>query len=68
MSNVAPLAGLTALQSLDLDGTQVSDVAPLTGLTALQNLFLTGTQVSNVASLAGLRRLTTHGVPKPART
>ena len=48
---------VTALQSLYLGGTQVSDVTPLAGLTALQRLDLRGTQVSDVAPLAGLRNL-----------
>ena len=34
VSDLAPLAGLTALQSLYLIRTQVSDIAPLAGLTA----------------------------------
>ncbi|HEY1935893.1 MAG TPA: pentapeptide repeat-containing protein [Acetobacteraceae bacterium] len=36
LSDVAPLAGLTALQSLDLMGTKVSDVTPLRTLPGLQ--------------------------------
>jgi Leucine-rich repeat (LRR) protein len=59
LNSLHPLAGLTALQSLDLDGTQVSDVAPLAGLTALQTLDLRDTQVSDVAPLAGLTALET---------
>ena len=51
------LAGLTALQSLDLSFTKVSDVAPLAGLAALQSLSLNGTQVSDVAPLASLAAL-----------
>ncbi len=57
LTDVAPLAGLIALQSLDLTDTQVSDVAPLAGLIALQNLSLGNTQVSDVAPLAGLTTL-----------
>jgi Leucine-rich repeat (LRR) protein len=57
LTDVAPLAGLMALQDLWLAGTQVSDVAPLAGLTALQNLRLNNTQVSDVAPLAGLTAL-----------
>ena len=38
MSDLAPLKGLTALQSLDCSNTQVSDLGPLKGLTALQSL------------------------------
>ncbi len=48
---------LTALQSLDLYDTQVSDLAPLAGLTALQILDLSSTQVSDLAPLAGLTTL-----------
>ena len=33
-----PLAGLSALQSLNCWGTQVSDLMPLAGLSALQSL------------------------------
>ena len=39
MSDLAPLEGLTALQSLDCRGTPVSDLAPLKGPTALQSLY-----------------------------
>ena len=43
VSDLAPLAGLNALQSLNLDGNpKVSDLAPLAGLTALQTLYLYG--------------------------
>ncbi len=59
---LTPLAGLTALRSLDLNDTQVSDVTPLAGLTALQTLWLTGTQVSDVTPLAGLTALQTLGL------
>ncbi|MEM9353430.1 MAG: leucine-rich repeat domain-containing protein [Planctomycetota bacterium] len=52
-----PLAWLTGLQKLDLDGTQVSDVSPLAGLAGLQTLELRGTQVSDVSPLAGLAGL-----------
>ncbi len=57
--DVRPLAGLTALQTLDLRGTRVSDVTPLAGLTALQTLNLWGTRVSDVRPLAGLTALQT---------
>ena len=40
VSSVEPLKGLTALQTLDLSGTQVSSIEPLKGLTALQTLDL----------------------------
>ena len=59
---MTPLAGLTALQTLNLAGTQVSDVTPLAGLTALQTLNLAGTQVSDVTPLAGLTALRIRGL------
>jgi Leucine-rich repeat (LRR) protein len=55
--DLAPLAGLTALQSLDLRGTKVADLAPLARLAALQSLDLRGTQVADLAPLAGLTAL-----------
>ena len=48
---------LTALESLDLWGTQVSDLTPLSGLTALKSLNLSGTQVSDLTPLSGLTAL-----------
>ncbi len=57
LKNLSPLAGLTNLQHLDLNNTQVSDVAALAGLTNLQRLDLNNTQVSDVAALAGLTNL-----------
>jgi Leucine-rich repeat (LRR) protein len=51
------LSGLTALQSLYLINTPVSDVSPLSGLTALQSLYLSGTRVSDVSPLSGLTAL-----------
>ena len=38
ISDLGPLAGLSALQSLNCSGTQVSDLGPLAGLSALQSL------------------------------
>jgi hypothetical protein len=57
LNDLTPLAGLTALQHLDLRATRVGDVSPLAGLTALQNLSLRGTRVSGVSPLAGLTAL-----------
>ena len=59
LKTLAPLAGLTALQSLSLEGTEVSDLAPLANLSALQGLYLQGTQVSDLKPLAGLSALQT---------
>jgi hypothetical protein len=57
LHDLAPLASLTDLRSLDLDRTEVSDVAPLAHLTALRDLSLIGTQVSDVDPLARLTAL-----------
>ncbi|MCA3438607.1 MAG: hypothetical protein INF48_14970, partial [Rhodobacter sp.] len=57
VSDLAPLAALTALQRLDLDQTAVSDLAPLAALTALQRLDLDQTAVSDLAPLAALTAL-----------
>jgi len=54
LSDVSPLSGLVALQSLYLGGTQVADVSPLSGLVALQSLDLRETQVADVSPLSGL--------------
>ena len=48
---------LTALESLDLSGTQTSDLTPLQGLRALKSLKLIGTLVSSLTPLRGLRTL-----------
>ena len=48
---------LTGLQSLELDGTRISDLAPLKGLTGLRQLGLHGTKVDDlrpIASFGGL--------------
>ena len=49
--------GCSALRSLDLSGTRISDVTPLAGLTALQYLDLTNTAVTDLAPLAALSEL-----------
>ncbi|WP_338849060.1 leucine-rich repeat domain-containing protein [Massilia sp. W12] len=57
ISDLTPLAALTALQELDCAHTQVSDLAPLAALTALQLLNCAATQVSDLAPLAALTAL-----------
>ncbi|MCZ6837517.1 MAG: hypothetical protein O7G85_17205, partial [Planctomycetota bacterium] len=54
---LAPLAGLTVLQWLNLGLTRVTELAPLAGLTALQWLNLGQTRVTELAPLAGLTAL-----------
>ena len=57
LSDLRPLAALTALQTLNLTRTQVGDVTPLATLTALQSLNLGSTTVSDVTPLATLTAL-----------
>src|SRR5664280_2064096 len=60
LTDLAPLAGLSALQSLKVSNTQVSDLAPLAGLSALQSLLLYGdSPVIDLTPLAGLSNLHT---------
>ncbi|HRK23786.1 MAG TPA: leucine-rich repeat domain-containing protein, partial [Beijerinckiaceae bacterium] len=40
ITDAAPLAGLTALTTLDLSNTQITDAAPLAGLPALQRIIV----------------------------
>ena len=54
------IANLTALQTLWLLDTMVSDLTPIANLTALRNLWLDGTAVSDltpIANLTALRKL-----------
>ena len=50
---------MSALETLDLNGTQVANVEPLKGLTALRELNLNSTQVANLEPLRGLTALET---------
>jgi internalin A len=54
LADLAPLKGLTSLQTLSCSHTQVSDLAPLKGLTSLQTLYCSSTQVSDLAPLKDL--------------
>ena len=54
--NIESLAGLehcTGLQTLKLQGNQITDVGPLAGLTNLQELSLWGNQIADVSPLTG---------------
>jgi hypothetical protein len=57
LGSLEPLAGLIALQRLNLSRTRVSDLSPLTGLTALEHLILRRTQVSDLSPVAELTAL-----------
>ena len=58
VSDLAPLAALTALQSLDCSHNYLSDLAPLAALTALQSLNCNGTPISDLQPLLALENLT----------
>ncbi len=53
-TDLVPLAGLTALQSLYVLNTKMKDIAPLAGLTALQYLNLSSTGIIDLSPLSGL--------------
>ena len=57
VSDLGPLADLTALETLSLWETQVSDLGPLVRLTRLKSLHLGETQVSDLGPLVRLTRL-----------
>jgi Leucine-rich repeat (LRR) protein len=51
---VKPLAALTALQYLHLDGNQIGDVGPLAALTNIQALDLRNNRITDVSPLSKL--------------
>jgi internalin A len=57
VSDLVPLSGLRALQSIRFFYTQVGDLAPLADLQALQSINCFNTQISDLAPLAGLKAL-----------
>ena len=58
ISDISPLAGLTALTELRLRHNEISDVSPLAGLTALTELWLDFNEISDVSPLADMTALT----------
>ncbi|NOT87605.1 MAG: TIR domain-containing protein [Lysobacter sp.] len=65
-SPLDPIAGLTALQSLNISGCHLlTDISPLAGLTALQSLNISEcyrlTDISPLADLASLQSLLLYG-------
>ena len=59
VSDLSPLADLTALQTLKLSGTAVRNLSSLAALTTLQTLWLNNTAVSDLSPLAPLTALQT---------
>ncbi len=57
-TDLAPLAALTKLEHLDLQGNQqLADLGPLAGSTTLRYLIVSGSAVSELAPLSGLKTL-----------
>ncbi|MFC1971453.1 leucine-rich repeat domain-containing protein [Chloroflexota bacterium] len=57
ISNLLPLADLTNLQALGLEGNNISNLSPLAGLTNLHDLRLAGNNISNLSPLSSLTDL-----------
>ena len=57
VSDLSPIAGLTALRHLILNHNLISDLSPLAGLTNLESLVLEFNDVSDLSPLAGLINL-----------
>jgi Leucine-rich repeat (LRR) protein len=57
LERIPSLQGLTALNTLGLNGTRVSDLTPLSALNGLIELRLGSTQVSDLTPLGGLNLL-----------
>jgi internalin A len=57
VADLAPLANLQSLQSLDFSVTQVADLAPLANILSLQFFDCSDTQVADLAPLANLQAL-----------
>ena len=58
ISDISPLADLTALPSLSLANNRISDISVLARMTSLTTLNLDSNSISNVSALAGLTKLT----------
>ena len=57
VTDITPVARLTNLQTLYLDGTDVTDLTPLARLTSMQVLWLRRTRVEDLSPLAELTNL-----------
>ena len=58
VSDLTPIANLSALRNLNLAGNQISDIRPLAGLINLQGLILWSNEIQDIAPLANLTNLT----------
>ena len=57
VSDLAPLARLTSLSSLNLENNRVSTLTPLAGLKSLGWLWLSGNEITDLTGLEGLSEL-----------
>ena len=57
ISDVSPLANLTQLEDLRLDGNPISDISPLADLTQLTYLNLKATSISDISPISNLTQL-----------
>ncbi|HXP84929.1 MAG TPA: leucine-rich repeat protein [Bryobacteraceae bacterium] len=59
VSDLAPLAQLTNLQTITIKGGKIRDLKPLAGLSNLEYLDLSDNQIADLGPLAGLTKLKT---------
>ena len=57
ITDITPLAKLTKLAVLNINGSRISDISPLAGLTSLRHLNLGPAEISDISPLAGLTNL-----------
>jgi len=57
ITDIAGLAALTQLESLNLDGNQITDITRIAVLKRLKTLILSGNQITDITSLAALAQL-----------
>ncbi|MBN1605021.1 MAG: hypothetical protein JW940_00225 [Polyangiaceae bacterium] len=62
VSDLSPLAGHEALETLWLSGSMVADLSPLLGLTSLEALYIVATPVDCTAQANNLAALEANGV------
>jgi hypothetical protein len=58
ITDITPLASLTGLEYLNLNGMRITDITPLSELVNLQNLSLSGNPIGDLTPLANLTELT----------
>ena len=55
----SPLAGMTVLKTLDVNGSLISDITPLTGMTKMRSPSLLNNDVTDIGALAGMTEMVT---------